>query len=154
MFGLVFSRRHDEQQPWWDDDPSVRARNVSVERALSRHMSVLNLTGGDGPEPPDDGVKMPPIVAAALKYGLTPVLLAWLLVLGVTEFRTDLKASKEKTEDIYQTMRQHMEETRAFNARMERMQEMFLAVLEASCVNQAVGRDEQQRCLQPRRGGI
>ena len=155
MFGLVFSKWRDEEQPWWDDDPETRARNLSTELALSRHMTnVLNINGGDDPEPGGKGSGVPPILAVLFKYLSIPALFVWLVWLGVTEFRADLKASREDTRAVVRMVEMHMLETRGSNERMERMQEISLAVMEAVCINLAVGRDEQQRCLQPRRAGI
>ena len=145
---LVWSKWRDEDQPWWDDDPETRARNLSTELALKRHMtSVLNLTGGDGPESPQDGGSMPPIVAAALKYGLTPVLLAWLLFLGVTEFRADLKASRVEAESARRALESHVNDNDRRMDRMDRAQDRIVNLLMAQCVNSAKNRQERDDCL-------
>ena len=145
---FVFAKRRDEDQPWWDDDAETRARNLSTELALNRHMhSVLNLTGGDGPEPPQDGGSMPPIVAAALKYGLTPVLLAWLVWIGASK----VVSNQERTnEDI----RTHMLENRTATAaiierqdRADRISDRIVNLLRQQCVNAAKNNQERNDCL-------
>ena len=147
MFGLVFSKWRDEEQPWWDDDPETRARNLSTELALSRHMtSVLNLNGSsDGP---DDGrgPHMHPLLAL-LKYGGLSGLSAmgvWLIYMGVTDWAPVTRKS-------LQVIEQHAQETSQRMDRMDKTQDRIVNLLLAQCVNGAKNRQERDDCLRAAR---
>lgn len=141
MFGLLFAKRSDEEH-WWDRDPEVRARNLRLERSLADLMH-----GGDEPPESRGKVEMLPLLAAALKYGLTPVLLAWLLILGVTEFRSDLKASRDDARTALATVERHAHETIQRMDRYDRTQERIVNLLRAQCINTAKNTQERNDCL-------
>ena len=90
---------------------------------------------------------MPPIVAAALKYGLTPVLLAWLVWIGASK----VVSNQERTnEDI----RTHMLENRTATAaiierqdRADRISDRIVNLLRQQCVNAAKNNQERNDCL-------
>ena len=149
MFGLVFSKWRDEEQPWWDDDPETRARNLSTELALSRHMhNVLNLNGGD-PEDGRDGrgdKQMHPLLSL-LKYGGLSGLSAmgaWLIYMGVTDWAPVTRKS-------LQVLELHAQETSQRMDRMDRTQDRIVNLLLAQCVNSAKNRQSVDDCIKAAR---
>lgn len=142
MFGLIFHSRRDE--PWWDDDPAVRDRNLSVERALRRHMrNVLNLPNGDGPDPPEKpGGDVSTILSAAFRYGLMPVAFLVLVWVGATEFRKDLTDVREDSRALLRAQSDLINRM----DRTDRSMERVINLLFAGCLNNARNQQERNEC--------
>lgn len=150
VFALCAAPRRPEDDPAWDRDPLQWAKNRRFEKRLNH---IIDPYGADDPDPPNGGFDVHGIVAGFLKFGLYPGLFAWLIFMGATQFSESQKENNKTQHLINQALQQHMHESRVTDTRLERMQEVMLGVLEAMCVNQAVGREEQNRCMGPRRGG-
>ena len=79
------------------------------------------------------------LLSWAVKYGLTGVMLCWILYIGVTQMVSDVHQSRIM-------MEQHMEANREANNRVELRMERMEAIQRQSCVNQATDRAQQQAC--------
>ena len=141
MFGLVFSKRVEDEH-WWDADPQVRKRNREWEDRLE---SVVPARHHAPRQDSDD--EMSHVWPAVLKFGIIPGAFLYMLYLTTGEMRKDIQEIKITQQAAVHEQRQVAIELRAATTRGENSQGIVIDLLRAQCVNSAKTQQERGDCL-------
>ncbi len=125
--------RSDEDEHWWDPDPSVRARNVRFEDELDRALTMTPMNGNGS------HATLKAWAQVIGMIGIPGVMAMWLVYVGSTE----IPQIRRQQETI-------ATEQRALRERQERVIELMntlINVTQQACYN--AGRDDnaRQRCF-------